>query len=302
MRILWATDGSPASEAATPYLRGPLNQSTNRITVAAVAPAPLLTDAGPDPSLLLWHLVPAYRDRVSEAITALVVHAANLLAGLRAPVTTAIRLGSAPAELLALAAEEHTDLIVMGAHGHSAARHLLLGSVTRQVAVNARASVLVVRRRRRPRSVLLAYDGSPDAIAAVALLAGFVQSGMYATVLHVVEPPVASDGLAATFADLRARRRADARAITRAAARRLEAAGWTVASRVRQGPPTATLLAAIRDEAPDLVVLGARGTSSVSFSEHHTGTLAYRVFEEAPCSVLLARAPVRGAPPPVSLR
>ena len=40
MEITWATDGSPASNAALPWLKGPLNRRDHRITVVTAVPAP----------------------------------------------------------------------------------------------------------------------------------------------------------------------------------------------------------------------------------------------------------------------
>jgi nucleotide-binding universal stress UspA family protein len=295
MRILWATDGSPAAEAATAYLRGPLNSPDHTVVVAAVAPAPLLSDARPDPSMLLWRLVPDYRERTSEAVTELVVREAEQLNGIRAEVTTAVRLGSAPTALLDLVESEAIDLVIMGAHGHSAARELLLGSVSRQVATNARCSVLVVRRRRRPRNVLVAYDGSRDADAAVDLVASLEPDNMSATALHIFEPPslssVQAERLGIRLEDAHQEHRARGRALVNAAARGLRSAGWTVSARTREGRPARSIVDAARELSADLVAVGARGSHSAEGSEHRAAGLAQQVLEHAPCSVLIARSP-----------
>lgn len=62
-------------------------------------------------------------------------------------VTTAVRVGLAPDELLAEASEQAAPLIVLGASGRGAANRLLFGSVTAELVHSAPMSVLVARAR-----------------------------------------------------------------------------------------------------------------------------------------------------------
>jgi nucleotide-binding universal stress UspA family protein len=55
-----------------------------------------------------------------------------------------VRVGDPRAQILALAAAEDVDLIVMGTHGRSGAAHLLLGSVAERVVREAPCPVLTV--------------------------------------------------------------------------------------------------------------------------------------------------------------
>lgn len=65
---------------------------------------------------------------------------------------TAIRAGR-PAHMIANYAEENPiDLIVMGSHGRSSVRRLMLGSITERVARLVPVPVLVVDRRAEPES------------------------------------------------------------------------------------------------------------------------------------------------------
>jgi nucleotide-binding universal stress UspA family protein len=59
--------------------------------------------------------------------------------------------GSIPDEILNLAREHEVSLIVMGAHGHGALYHLLVGSVASAVLKEATCPVLLVPSDRRPR-------------------------------------------------------------------------------------------------------------------------------------------------------
>jgi nucleotide-binding universal stress UspA family protein len=61
------------------------------------------------------------------------------------PVRCATRVGHPFVEILACAAEQKADLIVMGTHGRGPVAHVLLGSVTEKVVRKAPCPVLTVR-------------------------------------------------------------------------------------------------------------------------------------------------------------
>jgi nucleotide-binding universal stress UspA family protein len=54
--------------------------------------------------------------------------------------------GKAYREILGIATEDNSDLIVMGVHGHNALDLMLFGSTTNQVVRAATCPVLTVRR------------------------------------------------------------------------------------------------------------------------------------------------------------
>jgi nucleotide-binding universal stress UspA family protein len=60
-------------------------------------------------------------------------------------VVTHIRVGSPAREIAQLAADLDADMVIVGTHGHTAVRRLLLGSVTEDIMRLARCPVLVVR-------------------------------------------------------------------------------------------------------------------------------------------------------------
>ena len=67
-------------------------------------------------------------------------------------VTTAVLEGSPKKAIVEEAERWNADLIVLGAHGYSAIRRFLLGSVSHAVVLHAPCSVEVVRTRRPPES------------------------------------------------------------------------------------------------------------------------------------------------------
>jgi len=59
-------------------------------------------------------------------------------------VKTYCRVGMSAREIVALAQEESVDLIVMGTHGRTGVKHLVMGSVARSVLKTAHRPVLIV--------------------------------------------------------------------------------------------------------------------------------------------------------------
>ncbi len=59
-------------------------------------------------------------------------------------VKTWCRIGLPSKEIAALAAEESVDLIVMGTHGRTGVKHLVMGSIARSVLKTAHRPVLIV--------------------------------------------------------------------------------------------------------------------------------------------------------------
>jgi nucleotide-binding universal stress UspA family protein len=70
---------------------------------------------------------------------------------LEAPVRMQVKIavGKPAEEILRVAREERVDLILMGTHGRTGMRHLLLGSVAEEVSHHARAPVFTVRSTRK---------------------------------------------------------------------------------------------------------------------------------------------------------
>jgi len=181
-----------------------------------------------------------------------------------------LRDGAALDVLLATAADERADLLVLGSRGTGDDPARALGSTSLHVLQEARLPVLVVpaagpaapgaERGGRLRRILVGVDRSTPALAALALagdVAGAVGGAL--TVLEVIEhvPPFPLDR-DATATNVPA---AGARAWARleAAAADLRRRGLAVQVVVRSGDPAGTLLEVADDIDADLVVLGSRG-------------------------------------------
>ncbi|HET9854778.1 MAG TPA: universal stress protein [Methylomirabilota bacterium] len=148
------------------------------------------------------------------------------------------------------------------------------------------------------RRVVLGVDGSAHSRRAVAFLARLKPPrGGRVTVVRVVEP-VRAPSMPLVPSTLRAQiaGQADAasRALAAAARRQVEAAaatlaeaGWRARAVVRTGVPLAELLAAVRAEQADALVLGARGAGAVT--HFLLGSVAEAALKHAPVEVLIVK-------------
>ena len=85
----------------------------------------------------------AIRQRSRDMHTIAINLMDNLLERLSVQAVTHIESGYAPEVILGRAASWHSDLIVLGRHGHSGLEAYLLGSVSKDVAQEADCDVLV---------------------------------------------------------------------------------------------------------------------------------------------------------------
>lgn len=194
----------------------------------------------------------------------------------------------------------HADLVVMGTHGSSGFRRLVLGSVTEKVLRRAACPVLTVPPRAHDTRasvftrVLVAVDFSPCSLTALdAAVALARESGGTLTLLHVLEWPWHDDAMsvlegvppaqALAFKDYR-------RYLEHGAAEQLQAladglpAGTRASTVVRFGKAWAETLAAAEAAGADLLVLGVRGRSAVDLG--FFGSTTNHVVRAATCPVL----------------
>jgi nucleotide-binding universal stress UspA family protein len=152
--------------------------------------------------------------------------------------------------------------------------------------------------------ILLATDGSDDALRACEVVAGLPPEAAAEVVLvHVTTPlPEPEVPFPTVFSeeDLRLTERIEQTHEERAAqrleaARRALPAAMAVTTDPRVGSPEREILAAATAHRPDLVVLGARGIDGAPAGEAgKVGGVAQQVARDAPCPVLLVRpGPVR---------
>ena len=203
-----------------------------------------------------------------------------------------VELGSPHDQVLRRAEEWQAGLIAVGTHGRGGLRRLLLGSVADQVVRAAHCHVLVARKSPEG-AMLAATDFADPALPAIELAAHEAKRlGRKLVVMHAMESPREGDaamGLLGALPALdapetRSARRALASQIIGTALARLDALGEIVIA--DEDPLTETLRLAESLPAA-LIVVGTHARSGLS--RVVLGSMAARIIERAPCSVLVAR-------------
>ena len=144
MKILLAIDGSPHSQDAVDEIaRRPWPTRTAVRVVSVIRPyAPPATEV-----VLAAATIDTVRQQQMGEAEALTVRAGELLAEPGLSVETVVREGDARSAILDEAESWGADLIVVGSHGRTGLKRLVLGSVAAAVMAHAPCSVEVVRRR-----------------------------------------------------------------------------------------------------------------------------------------------------------
>jgi len=137
-RILVGHDGSPDADEAFEAALDFAASFKSRLEVASVATPP----------------EPPTRVETEAVIESATQHFEELFEGLRRRASargldlqTRVLVGHGAEQILKLATDTDTDLIVVGHRGHSRIREWVFGSTSRRVVTHARCSVLVVRNR-----------------------------------------------------------------------------------------------------------------------------------------------------------
>lgn len=223
------------------------------------------------------------------------------------PVRATVRLGTAPEQIVAYAAEQQIDLVVIGAHRDRKAKDWLRGSVAQRVVRRATCAVLTVpagvagepsadESASPPdeagtdpaiRAILIPVDFNTT--ADVALRRGLEFARQYSArvhVLYVYDPPWARNlAYVAPPAHLteELRCRAEQKLACEVAAHHEPA--LDVRTDVRVGDPYAEILFYALDVRADLIVMGTHSRHSIG--RLLLGSVAEKVLRHAPCPILM---------------
>lgn len=286
MRVLIASDLSEASDEAVQ--QGVEQAAGGRIAVCHVLPElgthALLAQQYEDDLNKQLELQP----RVAEALQG---QLERLVPAVGATAEVFIQQGSAYDQILRRAEEWQAELIAVGTHGRTGLRRMLLGSVADQVVRGAHCPVLVSRPRREG-AILAATDLTDPALPAIELAAAEAKrSGRKLVVMHAMESREgdAAMGLLGALPALDtpetlAARRALASEIIQSALQRLDVRADVV---IAEDDALKETLALAESLPAGLIVVGTHGRSGLS--RVVLGSMAARVIEHAPCSVLVAR-------------
>jgi nucleotide-binding universal stress UspA family protein len=205
--------------------------------------------------------------------------------------------GSPASAILNKADEWKPDLIVAGSHGRSALGRFILGSVSQKIVTEAHCSARVARGHGRdtgaPARILLGFDGSLDARAAVRAIASREWPEKSAIrVLAVLAPTILDSPLLPWTPEQIAQREASAREWMQkqvdAVAEELRSSGLAVTPVITTGDPKQMLLDEADGWGADCLFIGARGNNRLV--RFMLGSVATAVVARAHCSVEVVRA------------
>jgi nucleotide-binding universal stress UspA family protein len=211
--------------------------------------------------------------------------------------------GLAAPTILDRANSWHANLIVVGTHGRTGLRRLVLGSVSQKVVTAAHCSVRVVRagtgRKELPMRILIGNDGSPEGESAVnEVCRRSWPVGTEARVVSAVQAqvPVDVEGFAfgshtlpasETFLESNAREHGRMHSIAEQSAQRLARAGLNVSFSVENNDPKEALIKEARNWNANTIVVGARGLGRVE--RFLLGSVSSALVTYAPCTVEVVR-------------
>lgn len=294
MRVLIATDfSSHADDASSLVGRLALPAGSAVRLLHVIEPIPQISSLAP---VSITDTTEAFE---REAMAALERKSATLRErGLQ--VHTALVVGR-PADLIVDEARRfRADIVVMGSRGRGSIASAVLGSVSAEVVDRAPCPVLVARGRTLTR-IVLAEDGSTVSASGVDVVAGTpALRALPVTVVSVVDAPFPSTvadsdagpsmhaAIKAYYDSLPALREATAKVADGRAAQ-LKTAGLNASAEVREGDAAQQLIEAAVAKGADCIVIGSHGRTGIA--RLFLGSVARAVLFNAPCSVLIVRAP-----------
>jgi len=296
MRILLAADGSEgARRAAEALCRLPLGADT-RVTALHVLTRYV-------PARLPRDVATALRADEDARAAGILQEALALLDRTGWQVDGRTVEGHPGQAIVAIAEEEASDLIVLGALGLSGWQRVLMGSISMAVAKHAPCAVWVVKRppKEGPLDVLVATDGSDHARNAISALCrlplpkGSTAHLVYAVPsvneqLHLTGSPLDPPVMEPVYEAGRFLRE-HAEQVLKEDTETLAAAFADVRPFTEEGEARRAILRAADQVEADLIVLGSKGLSGIR--EFFLGSVSHRVLKYARASVLLVPLPAR---------
>jgi nucleotide-binding universal stress UspA family protein len=137
--ILIAIDGSDASQRALARAVDEARVWNAKLHVLYVVETGLFSSLPTDNTVEIMYRV------LEKEGTSVLERAKKYAAEKGITVTTHIKQGHAGSEVIALADQEMSDLIIVGSHGKSQADRLLIGSVSTFVVSHSKVTTMVVR-------------------------------------------------------------------------------------------------------------------------------------------------------------
>jgi nucleotide-binding universal stress UspA family protein len=306
MNILVAVDRSEHAQEAIRFVKSvdwPKPSRIYLIHIIEMRDAPPLMPSG-GPSSWDRVIAEARGQLVTEAKHFLEQMKKNILEQRPVNIESIVVEGLPGAEILQAMKDYQIDLIVVGTRGLSKVKRFLLGSTSDWVLREALCSVLLVHGKlsqatmgKTSAKILLATDGSPDALNTVRVLGLLTfKTPPKVTVTYVVAKPAYLEGWylgkgKAEFEQLaeqlREKAQEDGASHLEALVQRVMGLNMKVDSLLTKGDPADEILKTAERLKAKLIIIGAKGrTGSQAIP---LGGIARKISRYAPCSVLVAR-------------
>ncbi len=183
----------------------------------------------------------------AEKVLDNILESCEICMGGKIPCQPKVAVGDPADEILNFAQQGPYDIIVLGAHGRSALRGFLLGTVHAKILHHALQPVLILRNFRPIHKILVAYRGSQCDQGALEFIAPlFAKSKPEITIMHVQETEL---GESAEFAQ----------ACVLTGEETMRKLGFSPIKKLAKGDFVDEILKAVAVERYDLLVLGAYG-------------------------------------------
>jgi len=146
------------------------------------------------------------------------------------------------------------------------------------------------------RSILVAFDGSPEAAHALNQAAELARlAGAHLSIVGVVPLVSSGFGVAMPAGDAVARTLSESRSALEAQRARVQAGGLAaVDTHLLEGEPVSAIVGFVESRGIDLVVVGTRGLDAVG--RFFLGSVSDGILHYAGCSVLVVKTPKPGSP------
>ncbi len=295
-KILLATDGSDTAHAATDFLMGLPLPPEAEVTVITVLTSLLREDEMAELEEEQRALYEQISSEANSDAQQLLDTEAERLQASGIKTRTVIRVGRAAEEIVREASDGDYDVVVVGSHGTQEPGHFRLGGTSDRVFEYAPCSVLIVKPASdeavsdEQLSILLAFDDSPPARAAVELLAALplpASSKLKAVTALPLIKMFRQDVRQQLNWVWKEKKKQAEQALDRLQ-NEVDWAGMQVSTELVEAQDVAlVLLEQAEAFDSDLMVIGHKGKST--FERFLLGSVTAHVAHHAPCSILAVR-------------
>jgi nucleotide-binding universal stress UspA family protein len=293
MKILLATDGSEYSDRAAQFLANLNLSADDEITVLHV-----ITDVPFRNNMASYH--PGLRQIMQEIAPEIIRTTIDILRPLNTKIKS-LSVDDYPGKGIIDTAEDlNVDMIVMGAKGLKGIKRILIGSVTRFVAINSSKPVLVVKTPLGEQSdnlkILFATDGSSYAKETGSLLISMpFHNDAEITVLQVIQSGLdipekfnvkIDEKMKKTLTEIKSLALKESEKTFEQACNFIGDRFTKVNCFTKDGDPSLEILNAAKELKTDIIAVGSKGMRGI---KGMLGSVSRYILGHSECSVLIGK-------------